>query len=221
MRRWVGVPELVSLTLLATAFGYIEGAVVVYLRALLYPAGFGFPLQPIPREIYHVELVREAATLLVLLGAARLAAREPLRRFAAFSFAFGVWDLVYYVTLKAALDWPSSWLEWDILFLIPVFWVGPVLAPMLVACGLVVGGALFFLVPPGDRPAVRGIDWGVEIFAGLLVFFSFVLNGPTLALEEAPTEFPWWLYGGGLAVGVGWFAYRWAAWRRRSSRVEA
>jgi hypothetical protein len=45
-------------------------------------------------------------------------------------FVFGIWDLFYYVWLKVCLGWPSSLLTWDVLFLIPVPWVGPVLAPV-------------------------------------------------------------------------------------------
>ena len=100
---------LLWLTLLGIAFGYIEAAVVVYLRELYYPGGFSLDLlAPRPARIIATEVVREAASLLLLLSVARLAVRGGLRRFAVFAFCFGVWDLVYYLTLKVILDWPRG-----------------------------------------------------------------------------------------------------------------
>jgi hypothetical protein len=43
---------------------YIWSAVVVYLRALYYPRGFGFPLEEMSLFIYLIEVGREAATIL-------------------------------------------------------------------------------------------------------------------------------------------------------------
>ncbi|MCK6459543.1 MAG: hypothetical protein L6Q95_06570, partial [Planctomycetes bacterium] len=102
----------------AAAFGVIEGAVVVYLREIYYPEGFSFPLKEMAPRILATELVREAATIVLLLAAAMLAERRPVRRFAVFAFCFGVWDITYYLALKALLGWPPSLLTMDILFLI-------------------------------------------------------------------------------------------------------
>jgi hypothetical protein len=78
-----------------------------------------------------------------MLGAvALLAERGRSRRFAAFAFVFGLWDLGYYAWLKVFLDWPRHWLEWDVLFLIPWPWFGPWLAPALIALLFTLWGGL-------------------------------------------------------------------------------
>ena len=50
---------------------------------------------------------------------------------------FGAWDLSFYASLKVLIGWPASLMTWDLLFLIPVPWVGPVLAPSIVSITLV------------------------------------------------------------------------------------
>ena len=208
--------SFIALTVLAVSFGYIEGAIVVYLREIVYPQGFSFPLAPISRRLLEVEMAREAATLLLLLAPAWLAAPEPIRRFGAFAFLFGLWDLVYYGTLKLALDWPSSIFDWDILFLLPIPWVGPVLSPMLVALALVVVGATLYILPADRRPRMSRLDWWVEIVAGAIVLVAFLWNGPLALRAEVPTAFPWTVYLIGYLGGWAWFIYRWLSEPSRS-----
>jgi len=192
-------------TLFAVAFGTIEGAVVVYLRELYYPQGFSFPLKQIEPRVLSVEIVREAATLLVLLAFARLATAGRLRRFAVFAFCFGVWDLVYYVTLKLWLDWPASILDWDVLFLIPVPWLAPVLAPVLVSLALV---AAAVVILGASKLSLRPVDWAVEIGAGVLILASFFTNTGVLAAGGVPANYSWMLFLLGWLGGVAWFAVR-------------
>ena len=72
---------------------------------------------------------------MVMLGSVALAVARNLHEWiAAFAIAFGVWDIFFYVFLKLMIHWPESLSTWDILFLIPLPWVGPVWAPVLVAC---------------------------------------------------------------------------------------
>ena len=199
---------LLWLSLFSLAFGYIEAAVVVYLRELYYPDGFQFPLAPIPARLLLTEVIREAATLILLLSAAFLAARTALRRFAVFAFCFGGWDLVYYLVLKLHLDWPASLLDWDVLFLIPLPWIGPVLAPVLVSIGLIAAAVVLLRLPP-DRPSpFRPVDWLVEIIAGLIIILSFLWNFPAIWAQTAPSYYPWWLFAVGYAVGLSWFIGR-------------
>lgn len=115
----------------AVAMGFLEAIVVVYIRELYYPEGFSFPLKALPAWLVGVEWIREICTLLMLGAVAWLAGKVFLKRLAAFLFLFGVWDIFYYIALKVFLGWPASLLTWDILFLIPITWVGPVLAPVL------------------------------------------------------------------------------------------
>lgn len=206
------------LALFSIAFGYIEGAVVVYLRELYYPDGFRFPLVEFPRHLAAVELVRELATIILLWCAGWLSAIEPIRRFGAFAFCFGLWDLVYYGALKAALGWPATWMEWDILFLIPAPWVGPVLTPMLIAIALCVVGAMLFLIPEERRPRITRTDWLVESLAGCVVLTSFLWNAPAIVRNEPPTSFPWMIFFAGFAGGSAWFLYRWFGRRARPDR---
>jgi hypothetical protein len=84
------------------AFGWVEAAVVVYLRRIVYPDGFALPLAPIEPHLAAVELGREAATLIMLAAVAMLAGRTRWQRFAAFIVAFGVWDLAYYLVTTTA-----------------------------------------------------------------------------------------------------------------------
>ncbi|MFB0516049.1 MAG: hypothetical protein ACETWG_05530 [Candidatus Neomarinimicrobiota bacterium] len=208
---------LLWLSLFSLAFGYIEAAVVVYLREPYYPNGFQFPLAAVPSRLVWTEVGREAATLLLLLSVACLVVRHNLRRFAVFVFCFGGWDLIYYLALKLLVDWPASLLDWDVLFLIPFPWTGPVLAPMLVSVALIAAAVLILRLPPDQPPHFRRLDWLVEIPAGLVIIASFLWNFPTLRAQEVPRSYPWWLFAIGLATGVGWFAWRLAHHRKTTA----
>ena len=200
---------IIWLTLFAVAFGYIEGAVVIYLRELYYPGGFNLDLLALrPRHIVTTEVAREAASLLLLLSVARLSVRGGLRRFAVFAFCFGVWDLVFYLTLKLLLDWPLSLLDWDILFLIPVPWTAPVLAPVLVSLGLITAGVMLLLSPEERLPRLTRRDWLIESGAGLVILATFFWALPNLAAGRPPGAYPWWLFALGFGGGAGWFVWR-------------
>ena len=192
------------LCLFGLALGWVEGAVVVYLRELYYPDGFQFPVIIIPTWLAGVELVREAASLLLLAAGARLAGRSFLERFGAFMILFGVWDLVYYAVLKLVLDWPESLATWDILFLLPVPWVGPVWAPCLISIALVAVGS--YLYWTSNRPrAFRALDWGIVCGGGLIVIGSFVAEWRAVVEERVPESYPAWLFWLGFLIALGWF----------------
>lgn len=127
------IRTLFWLTFFSIAMGYLETSVVVYLRKLYYPNGFGFPLVAVTPDIAITEFWREAATIIMLLGAGIMAGRNRMQRFVYFLYCFAIWDIFYYVFLYVLLAWPNDLLTWDILFLIPVPWVGPVLCPVLVS----------------------------------------------------------------------------------------
>ncbi len=62
------------LAVFALAMGYMEAAIVVYLRQLYYPQGFSFPLANTMLEpVFVIELGRELATIVILTVAAWLA----------------------------------------------------------------------------------------------------------------------------------------------------
>jgi hypothetical protein len=148
-----------ALFLYALAMAYLEAAVVVYLRQAYYPQGFNVPVQlgfpyllfrsdlhlpPFPSWVYVTELGREAATIVMLGAVGFLAGKSLSSRFGAFIFMFGVWDIFYYVFLKAIVNWPPSLLTLDVLFLIPVPWIAPVIIPILISCLFVLGGGWLF-----------------------------------------------------------------------------
>lgn len=169
----------------AAAMGVLEAIVVVYLRQIYYPAGFAFPTVPIPPAMLSVELVREAATLVMLACAGALAGRNRLERLGCFLFAFGVWDLLYYAGLKYFLNWPPSLLTWDVLFLIPVTWLGPVLAPILCALTMVLF-ALCVAVPleRGREVRIAPPEWGLLGLGAFLVFCTFVQDYAGLIIRN-------------------------------------
>jgi hypothetical protein len=162
--RWL------ALVMFGASFGYVEATVVSYLRRILdYEAGYqvgarevyldlGFIsfVQPVRAvlvdpSLTQVEVAREAATLVMLVAVAVLAGRTLRRRLAAFFVAFAVWDLTYYLFLRVLDGWPTSLLDLDVFFLIPVPWVGPV-ATAVVASGVVlVISSWAYLAEPRPR----------------------------------------------------------------------
>ncbi len=163
------------MTVYAIAMAFLESAVVIYLRELYYPVEFKFPIAPIATHVAVTELLRELATMVMLLAPAALVTTRRLERFAWFSFCFGVWDIFYYVFLKALLDWPATLLDWDILFLVPVVWVGPVLAPCIVSVGMIMLGCILLhkrLSHPSFAPLHA--HWAALALSGILILYTFI-----------------------------------------------
>jgi hypothetical protein len=143
--------QLAASALFAFAFGLVEAAVVVYLRALLSTsAGYGASLSEVarfsqainaattdspmlPSSVLVLEMCREAATMLMLVTVSSLMGARMGERWATFLFTFAVWDLTYYATLRIAISWPSRFTDMDVLFLIPVPWISQVWFPVLVS----------------------------------------------------------------------------------------
>ena len=146
------------LTAFSIAMGYLESAVVVYLRMLYYPEGFRFPLKVIDHNTSITEFWREVATMIMLYCVSWLAGKNRHQRFAFFLYSFAIWDLFYYVFLKVILNWPASLFTWDILFLVPVPWVGPVLVPCILSLTMIVFSGIilnFNNKDPNTRMAAR------------------------------------------------------------------
>jgi hypothetical protein len=179
--------------LYAVAMALVEAAVVVYLRRLYYPEGFGFPLKPMDMATVGVELGREAATVVMLLMVGHLAGQRFWERFAHFIFAFGVWDISYYIWLKVFMNWPLSLLDWDILFLLPLPWIGPVIAPCSIAAMMIVIGLciIHFLQHGYDFHPTR-LTWILAIAATLILLYSFMRDLPATLHFQMPQ--PYW-YG--------------------------
>ncbi len=134
-KRWLIVVAF------AAAMAWVESAVVYYLRTMVDRIE---PYQPNPLPLSgplaQVELARELATMLMLLTVGMLAGRRWRSRLGYSAIAFGTWDILYYVYLNLICGWPDSLLDWDILFLLPLPWWGPVIAPMTIAALMIVWG---------------------------------------------------------------------------------
>lgn len=202
-----GLRKIGWLGLYAFSMGCLEAVVVAYLRRIHYPDNplAVFPMKAWSTEDLLVEIVREAATVAMILAAAALAERGRTRIFAAFAFIFGVWDLAYYFWLKVFLGWPVSWMEWDILFLIPWAWLGPWLAPAAVAAVLAVWGGRVV----GSSGSCRFGPYPAALFGGgcLLVVAAFLQpafpllsQGPKGLSAFRPGNFLWPLFLPGLAL---------------------
>jgi hypothetical protein len=213
---------LLSVLVFATAFGYLEAAVVSYLRDLHEPARQRFhpgrppadlfPLLtleqlrqsgPVQGKTLAIEIGREAATL-VMLAAIALATSANTGQWAAvFTIAFGIWDITFYVFLKLLLDWPASLFTWDILFLLPVPWAGPVLAPVLVSAAMIGAGVYHLWREAGGRPVRIGRARWVGITGGAFVIvLSFAFDYQNLMAGGMPHAFNWGMFALGLGGGL-------------------
>ena len=188
--------------LFAVAMAWVESASVYYLRVLVDRVE---PYQPTPLPMQGVlggvELAREAATLIMLATLGTLAGSTWPARVAYTSIAFGVWDICYYVFLWIMGGWPRSLMDWDILFLLPLPWWGPVLAPVGIAALMIVGGTLVTQSRPTARGSGARVRWGLAgpgIALALYVFMADALQAVTDGRDAAttlPTHFNWPLFG--------------------------
>lgn len=195
------------LAVFAAAFGYLEATVVVYLRELLYPEGFAFPMRLLPARLGAIEIAREAATVVMLLTVAGLAARGFWARFGAFAVAFGIWDLVYYAALRILAAWPASLATWDVLFLIPGIWAGPVWSAAAVALQLLICGAwMWRRADDGWLPPVRAWHVGAALGSLSLLLGAFLANHSRVLAGAVPVRFPWPLWAAGVLLGLAAFA---------------
>jgi len=210
--------RFLALTLFAVGMAYVEAACVVYLWEILYPEGFKFPLLLVVEKQYEslvgVELGREFATLVMLVGCAIAAGRTKVQRIASFLFLFGAWDVFYYLWLRVITElthfpvFPASLGAWDILFLIPVPWTGPVCAPMIVAATMaLLSGMLVFAERRGARlkPDLR--FWVIEAIAFLMIFGSFIWNYGDVLAGKVPSSYPWWLLFPAEIIAITAFVY--------------
>jgi hypothetical protein len=225
-----------GLLLFGLAFGYVEAAVVIYLDAIymplrtqFYPALPRAELFPLlsPEQLrvlgaehmtqLRTEIVREAATLLMMAGVALAIARNIREWVAVFVVSFGIWDVAFYLFLKLLSDWPASLLTWDLLFLVPAPWVGPVLAPVLVSVSMIVGGLIVLWREHGGRPVrITAIDWALMLCGAAIIIVAFVHDSREVLRGGIVKNFQWMLFSLGLAIGLITFGI---SVRRRNTTV--
>jgi hypothetical protein len=187
--------KIIWLILFSIAMGYLETAVVVYIRKIVYPEGFQFPLTPINAGLAVTEFWREVATIIMLLGIGIITGKNKAQKFSYFIFCFGIWDIFYYVFLKVLLNWPESFFTWDILFLIPVPWVGPVLAPCIVSATMIYFAYIVAKRSENDlRTFINKKEWWLMIIGSLVLIFSFTTDYFSYVLEQH-TASEFWTVG--------------------------
>lgn len=187
----------------AIAMAWVEAAAVYYLRTHIDRI---VPYQPTPLPelggFAPVEIVRELATLLMLFSIGVLAGRTWRTRAGYMLIAFGVWDIFYYVFLRLICGWPKSLLDWDVLFLIPLPWWGPVLAPVLISALMILWGTFATQFERPVRSLAQNFKiWTLNFFGVALALYVFMADalqavaGGAMDLRQLlPTAFNWPLF---------------------------
>ncbi len=188
----------------AIAMGYLEAAAVVYLRDALgvgasVPASVSIGLG----QLETAEMVREAATLVMIAAVGLLAGGSGLERFAWAAVVFGTWDIVYYLGQYAISGWPPTLVTWDVLFLLPAIWVGPVWAPVTVSVALICGGLFAaWRLRAGFHIVVRPLPLAAALAGALLVVASFLVDGSRVLAGDLAPWSGWPLLIGGILLGA-------------------
>jgi hypothetical protein len=216
-KTWVWV------VVFAIAFAWVESAVVVYLREIYFDGEFGFPLvikweegKRIVDTLVRIEFGREIATIIMLVAIGWVAGNFGFQKFCFFLIAFGIWDIFYYIWLYVMVGWPESLMTWDLLFYVPLPWVGPVMTPVLIATTMVVAGSLvIYYLAKGHKVRWRWYDTVVELGCAIVMIVAFcwdwknILQLPgEIERSGLPNPFAWWLYLPAYLFSVTYFAMR-------------
>ena len=196
-QRWLIV------VLFAGAAAWMEATAVVYWRTLLGRLD-PYQLNPLPNAagLCDTEVLREAAALVVYLAVGLLAGRSWRSRLGYAVIFLGVLEIFYYVGLAALIGWPRSILDWDLLFLIPLPWWGPVIAPALIAAMLVAGGTLVTQFDEPARPIwpgrgalfLTGLGTALALYAFMRDALRAFVQGTPATRDVLPAAFPWTVF---------------------------
>jgi hypothetical protein len=190
-KRWIIV------AVYAAAMAWVEAAVVFYLRVMIDRV-VPYHQNPLPNSVGlgQTEIVREIATLLMLLAVGMLAGKSRRSRLAYSITAFGIWDIFYYLFLIPISGWPRSLFDWDILFLVPLPWWGPILAPVSIAGLMVVGGSLVIYFERSQKAIWPGrLAWYLNLLGisvALYVFMADALRTALINIEMVRSVLPTW-----------------------------
>ena len=190
--------NLILVGIFAIAMAYLESAVVVYLRAM-YSIKDLLRDTPLLTDPYTViEVGREAATLVMLIIIGIISGNTWQKRIAYSIYAFAIWDIFYYIWLFLFIQWPKSLFEWDILFLIPLPWWGPVITPVIISFLLIL---ISYLVIIDAKFKITSFDWIIFSLSIIMILFTFmedsiktILSGGKNINEVRPTDFNWILF---------------------------
>lgn len=165
---------LVLITMFSVAMGMLESSVVIYLRELYYPGGFQFPIRATSYTVAVTELIRELATMVMLFTIGIIAGKNRQERFAWFIYSFAIWDIFYYLFLYLIIGWPSSLMDWDILFLLPMMWTGPVWAPLLLSTLMIVlAFSILNFSNLHQNAHLKLQEWALLITGSIIVIIAF------------------------------------------------
>ena len=222
---------LIVISAFAIAMGFLESTVVVYFREILYPGGFEFPLSPIPMNLAFTEVGREVATLIMLVTIGIAAGRNFSTGFAWCIYSFAIWDIFYYIFLWLLVGWPESLMTWDVLFLIPTTWTGPVITPVLVSLTMILLALLILVrAERGKESRLPARIWAGLILGSLILILGFTLDysmhmlthftllemiqakNPEVlevATSYLPLSFPWGIFATGemtILATIAWYS---------------
>ena len=195
--------RLISVAIFAIAMGLLEAICVVYIRQILLPSDASLDKIILSNYDLTIEIIREITTMIMLTTVAILAAYNWRTRLSMFFLAFGVWDIFYYIGLKLFLDWPSTTImEWDALFLIPVNWYGPVLAPVLISIYFIIVSVTIVLrEATGKKIHITKSAIFLQLLTFLLWYYSFTKDSSLISefgFESA--TYSWWLFVLGIII---------------------
>ncbi|MGI8745300.1 MAG: hypothetical protein ACR2NN_22550 [Bryobacteraceae bacterium] len=223
---------LIALFVFGITFGYVEASVVVYLRVIYEPLRQNISPRPsnelfpliTPQQLQAAgaihtrrlltELGREAATILMLAAVGLAVARTFQQWSAAFLIVFGVWDISFYAFLKLLIDWPASLNTWDLLFLLPVPWASPVIAPIIVSLSMILCGIIALRRPLRIRP----LHWVSIMLGGVIVVIAFTMDYRNTVTGGLPNPFHWIVFSVGELIGLAAFGA--AVWHPESREFQ-
>ena len=198
-----------GLVVFAVSMAFVEAAVVVYLRKVI-GEGPVFPMKDIPLLLLVMEIGREAATIVMLLTVPFLSFPGGARRMGAFLLLFAVWDVFYYLWLHATIGWPAGIFDWDVLFLIPLPWVGPVWSVLLLCAGMLAFSVLFLRAPKDAVFSPGAWGWASGAAGTITVVATYIGEWRKIQYGAGvPSDFSYILFFAGLlllgvAGGITW-----------------
>jgi hypothetical protein len=135
-------------------------------------------------EVSIIEYIREISTLVMLCCIGAIAGTNFLEKFSYFIYCFGIWDIFYYIWLKVLINWPSSLLTRDILFLIPVVWVGPVLAPVICSITMIILAlCVLYFKSKGYYVSMTLHEWLLMLIGAFIILCTFIWDYSKLIIK--------------------------------------
>ncbi len=204
------VSKIIWVAVFSIAMAYLEAAIVVYLRRLFGIGDMILQVPPFDQQIAAIELGRELATLMMLLAIGWIAGHNIQARLSYTLIAFGVWDIFYYLWLNVFIGWPKSFLDPDLLFLIPLPWWGPVLSPVLISILMITGGVAVLKENETKAPIHFPLSFWILLIPGvLLMLYAFMADAIRVLPASAavlnslrPSQFKWPVYLIGLVLAI-------------------